>query len=255
MEIKKIKAAENIHDGHRERMREKFLKYGFEAFAPHEKIEYLLFVCKSRGNTNPLAHELIRRFGSFSGVLDAPYEELLAVKGVGPVTAAFFKMLPQAYRCYEKDHRSNRVRMFNTQEMVNYLKGQYVGILHELVILMLLDGGDRVLYCDVVNEGSATAVNVYTQKIVTLAARYKAVYAVLSHNHPSGNALPSKEDLVITRKVFDALYGVDVLLIDHIVIAGDDFTSLKDCGVMRDLFPREGSPSTAMLPADGAGSE
>ena len=111
------KGAGNIHDGHRDRMRKRFLKSGFDAFAPHEKVEFLLFACKTRGDTNPLAHELIRRFGSFSGVLDAPYEELLDVPGMGPVAAAFFKMLPQAFRCYEMDRESNRARMYDYREM------------------------------------------------------------------------------------------------------------------------------------------
>ena len=144
-EKKRKPSSKNIHDGHRDRMRERFLKSGFEAFAPHEKIEYLLFACNPRGDTNPLAHELIRRFGSFSGVLDAPYEELLEVDGVGPVAAAFLKMLPQAFRCYEMDRESGRVRMYDYQDMARYLMKRYVGLSQEVVVLMLLDSSNLSL--------------------------------------------------------------------------------------------------------------
>lgn len=249
------KESGSIHDGHRDRMREKFLKYGFEAFAPHEKIEYLLFSCKPRGDTNPLAHELIRRFGSFSGVLDAPYDELLAVKGLGPVAAAFFKMLPQAFRSYVKGRDSGHMRMCDYREMGRYLVKQYVGYSHEVVVLMLLDSASRVLYCDVVSEGTAVTANIYIQKVVALAARYRAVYAVLSHNHPSGNALPSRQDLRITERVYEALRGIDVLLIDHIIVAGDDFLSLCEGGVMPGIFSDETRPRLSLQAADSAASE
>ena len=169
-EKKRKPSSKNIHDGHRDRMRERFLKSGFEAFAPHEKIEYLLFACNPRGDTNPLAHELIRRFGSFSGVLDAPYEELLEVDGVGPVAAAFLKMLPQAFRCYEMDRESGRVRMYDYQDMARYLMKRYVGLSQEVVVLMLLDSSNRVIYCDIVSAGTAVTANIYIQDIVALGA-------------------------------------------------------------------------------------
>ena len=249
------KGAGNIHDGHRDRMRKRFLKSGFDAFAPHEKVEFLLFACKTRGETNPLAHELIRRFGSFSGVLDAPYEELLDVPGMGPVAAAFFKMLPQAFRCYEMDRESNRARMYDYREMARYLMKQYVGLSREVVVLMLLDSSNRILYCDIVSEGTAVTANIYVQKIVGLAARYQAVYAVLSHNHPSGSALPSPQDLSITSRIFDALRDIDVLLIDHIIVAGRNFTSLKESGLMPHIFTDERQPRVSLRAADSAGPE
>ena len=249
------KGAGNIHDGHRDRMRKRFLKSGFDAFAPHEKVEFLLFACKTRGDTNPLAHELIRRLGSFSGVLDAPYEELLDVPGMGPVAAAFFKMLPQAFRCYEMDRESNRARMYDYREMARYLMKQYVGLSCEVVVLMLLDSSNRILYCDIVSEGTAVTANIYVQKIVGLAARYQAVYAVLSHNHPSGSALPSPQDLSITSRIFDALRDIDVLLIDHIIVAGRNFTSLKESGLMPHIFTDERQPRVSLRAADSAGPE
>ena len=161
-------------------------------------------------------------------MLDAPYEELLDIPGMGPVAAAFFKMLPQAFRCYEMDRESNRARMYDYREMARYLMKQYVGLSREVVVLMLLDSSNRILYCDIVSEGTAVTANIYVQKIVGLAARYQAVYAVLSHNHPSGSALPSPQDLSITSRIFDALRDIDVLLIDHIIVAGRNFTSLKE---------------------------
>ena len=251
--MKEEKMPTCIHDGHRNRMREKFFKYGFESFASHEKIEYLLYFTIKRGDTNPLAHALIRRFGSYSGVLDAPYEELLKVEGVGPITASFFKMLPQAFRCYEKDRTTGRVRMCDYEEMARYLMKQYIGFSHEAVVLMLLDSANRVLFCDIVSEGTAVTTNIYIQDIVAVSARYKAVYAVLSHNHPSGLALPSKQDFQMTAEVYDALRRINVLLIDHIIVAEQDFTSFRGSELMPELFSDQVQPRVALRAADRKG--
>lgn len=244
------KEADELHKMHRERMRKKCLKYGLDAFEPHEKVEYLLYAVQARHNTNPLAHELIQRFGSFSGVLDAPYEELVKVKGIGKVTAAYIKMIPEIARCYEKDRQSGRRRLCDYQEMGEYLSKQFIGLSHEVVVLLLLDSANRILFCDVINEGNATTSNIYVQKVVSLATRNKAVYAVLSHNHPSGVALPSRQDLSVTSRVFEALRTVDILLIDHIIVAGDDFTSIRESELLPDVFSDSSLPMREMRAAD-----
>ncbi len=96
-----------------------------------------------------------------------------------------------------------------------------------------------MLYCDVVSEGSALATNIYIKKVVRLAVQYNAVYAILSHNHPSGNCLPSKQDVDTTRWVYEALQTVEVMLIDHIIVGGNDYLSFAKSKIMPELFNPE----------------
>ncbi len=225
-----------MHEEHRSRMRERFLKQGLDSFEPHEVIEMILYNTISQGNTNETAHLLMDKFGSLSGVFDAPYEELLTVPGVGKVSAAYIKMMPQFCRRYYEDRRGDKIRIFRVKEAVDILIQKFIGRSNEAVILMLLDSQSRMLYCDVVNEGSIKEAPIYVRKIVSLALSYNAESAILSHNHPSGNVIPSDGDISATITVHRALEAVDVLLGDHIVISGEDYISMSHANIPKGLF-------------------
>lgn len=225
-----------MHEEHRSRMRERFLKEGLDGFEPHEVIEMILYNTIPRGNTNETAHLLMEKFGSLSGVFDAPYEELLTVPGVGEVSAVYIKMMPQFCRRYYEDRKGGKIRIFRVKEAVDILIQKFIGRSNEAVILMLLDSQSRMLYCNVVNEGSVKEAPVYVRRIVSLALSYNAESAILSHNHPSGNVIPSDGDLSVTVTVHHALESVDVLLRDHIIIAGEDFISMSHANIPNGLF-------------------
>lgn len=230
---------QNMHGGHRDRVKELFLKAGLDSFSPHAVLELLLFYAIPQKDTNLTAHELMKKFGSLSAVLDAPQEELMKVKGIGKSAAILIKMIPQLCRRYEEDLACGQKTIFDYDEAGKFLVKKFIGRGNEVVILMLLDSRERILYCDVVSEGNATAANIYIKTVVRLAARYDAVYAILAHNHPSGECLPSKQDLDTTRWVYDALGTVDVRLIDHIIVGGSDYVSLANSRVLPELFNQE----------------
>ena len=220
-------------------MKELFLKTGLDSFSPHAVLELLLYYAIPQKDTNPIAHELIRRFGSISGVFDAPLEELLKVQGIGMSAAVFLKMIPQLCRVYEEDLDCGKKTICDYDEAGRLFVKKFIGRQNEVVMLMLLDSRERILYCDSVNEGSATAANIYIKTVVRLAVRYNAVYAILAHNHPSGECLPSKQDLDTTRWVFDALQTVEVRLIDHIIVGGNNYISIANSKILPELFNPE----------------
>lgn len=225
-----------MHEGHRERMKEKFLAAGLDGFQPHEVLELLLFYAIPRKDTNEIAHCLIDTFGSLSAVFDAPFDLLKKVEGVGDNTALFIKLFPQLCRRYLEDKHDNKDKIISMDLAGQIMLRKFVGRDQEAVILLLLDAKGRQLYCGVVNEGTVNAADIYVRKVVELALMYHASLALISHNHPSGVALPSSSDLEATVCLRDALKLVGVRLLDHIIVADNDYVSLAESGLGEKLF-------------------
>ncbi len=225
-----------MHEGHRKRMREKFLKEGLEGLQDHEKMEMILYTCISRKNTNEIGHALINTFGSFSAVFDAPLEELMKVKGIGESSAIFIKMIPQICRCYLDDKTDVTKSALTDEKIGQIFLSKFIGLMNENVMLLLMDKKQKFLYCGKVSEGSVNASEIYIRKIVELAMRYNASKAVIAHNHPSGIALPSREDLLATQATYKSLKLVGVKLIDHIIVADNDYVSLAQSNLGSDFF-------------------
>lgn len=176
------------HGGHRERVKEMFLKTGLDSFSPHAVLELLLYYAIPHKDTNPVAHELIRRFGSLAGVFDAPVEELRKVDGIGDSAAVLLKMIPELCRAYEESLERGRRMTCDYDEAGRLFVKKSIGRQNEVVMLMLLDSRERILFCDTVVEGRATAANIYIKTIVRLAVRYNAVMPSLRTTTPAGSA-------------------------------------------------------------------
>jgi len=219
-----------IHDGHRERLKERFLKHGLDSFNDHNVLELLIFYSLPRVDTNELAHELIRRFGSLSAVFDAPIDELLRVPGVGKNTALLIKLIPQTARRYLVS-RSGLGDILNTsQKAGEYLIPHFYAEREEVVFMICLDAKCKVINCQLLFRGGVNSAAVSIRKVVETALLYNSTSVIIAHNHTSGIALPSKEDEQTTRRVEAALKAVDITLTDHIVVADDDFVSMADNG-------------------------
>lgn len=227
------------HSGHRERVKNQFLKNGLDSFEPHVVLELLLYYAIPQRDTNATAHALLEKFGSLSAVFDAPFAELLKIPGVGRSAATLLKLIPQISRRYQEHLDSDKTVIFSYDEAGRQLMKKYIGRQNEVVVLMLLDSRSRILFCDVVNEGTATSANIYIKRVVQFAVQYNAVYAILSHNHPSGSCLPSKQDISTTRWVYEALDTVEVRLIDHIIVSGNDYLSIAKSKIMPEIFNTE----------------
>lgn len=224
----------HIHDGHRNRMKEKFLKEGADAFHEHEILEILLYYAVPRKDTNPLAHKLLERFGSLAAVLDAP-AEVLQEFGLTQNAAVLLKLIPEISRVY-MDSRSSNTGIITEENIGERVLSKFVGRQNEIVVLMLLDGKGQKLYCDVVSKGSVNSSEIYVRKLLELAVKYNASTAVLAHNHPSGMALPSSRDIATTKTVKQALKLVGVRLADHIIVTDDDYMSMAQVEDYFELF-------------------
>ena len=151
-------AENNLHQGHRERMRERIAQQGFESLADHEALEVLLYLTNPRKNTNVMAHALLKRFGSFSRVLDAEEEELCKVEGVGPATARMLHLMPEICKYYTRCRASEENCLRTTEQLAEFLKSKFLGEDRERALLMALDSRSRVRGAYWLREGTSSKV-------------------------------------------------------------------------------------------------
>jgi len=223
----------NLHIGHRERLRKRFLEEGLDTFEDHQILELLLFHVIPRGDTNPIAHRLIKRFGSLSAVLEADPKDVAAVEGIGNKAAAFLTMIPQVTRRYFHDRVLRDRPKLNTSDAVTeYLIPLMAGRSEEVFYVLCLDTQCRVVYPALVSEGTVKEAPVYPRHVVEEAIRYRAASVILAHNHPAGTAKPSQQDHKLTRLLVQALGPLDIKVLDHIIVAGDQAFSFAREGVM-----------------------
>ena len=216
----------SIHNGHRERLRQRFRREGLDNFDELYVLELLLFYCISRKDTNQLAHELLDHFGSLTAVLDASPEELEKVDGVGPSVSTFLSLITQVGRYYQVKRSEPGAILRTIEQCGNFLVPYFFGREIETVFLLCLDAKCKVLCCKKVGEGSVNSANIPVRRIVEIALGANATTVVLAHNHPSGLAIPSADDVKTTSRIASALETVEITLADHIVVSGDDFVSI-----------------------------
>ncbi len=217
--------------GHRDRVRERYLNTGLDVFQDYEALELLLFYAIPRKDTKSTAKNLIARFGSLPAVLDATVEELTEA-GLSPNAAILLKLVPDMNRYYavKTDGAGQKVR--STSDAGRILCAMFRHEQTESVRLLCLNAGGKVLKLAQLNEGDINAVHFSVRKIVETALSAKAVSVILAHNHPGGTLTPSKEDLDATNSAKAALSTVGIQLLDHLIISGDSYCSLREDGYL-----------------------
>ena len=220
------------NEGHRQRLRDKFTNNGLDSFHDHEILELLLFYAIPRRNTNGIAHELIKTFGSLSDVLDAPVEKLKAVDGIGDNAATLLKLMPQIARRYSMSKGSFDNILDTTQRSGDYILPFFLSQRDEVVLLVCLDSKNKVLNAQIIHRGSVNSTDISLRKILETAFTYNATKVILAHNHPSGIALPSVEDIETTKYIRDALKILSIKLVDHIIVADGDYVSMADTNLI-----------------------
>lgn len=224
-----------LHEGHRDRMRERFFSHGLETFNEIEALELLLYYAIPRKDTNPLAHALLDRFGSLDYVLSATEEELCEVPGISKRAAALLMMVPQMARLSEEIRANRIVEIKDSKDAINYLIPRFRYKRDEMMILLCLDAQKRIIHTEVLYKGIVNSVSFDMRKIVETALKRKAVSVIVAHNHPDGPASPSREDDSETQRIYQALKAVGITLYDHVIVAGDDYASYRRSGAL-DLF-------------------
>jgi len=220
----------SIHDGHRARLKKRFRENGLDSFEDHNALELLLFYALPQGDVNPIAHRLIKRFGSFDAVLDAPIDELMKVSGIGEHTALLLKLVLSINQRYMISRGRGAEILNSTKKAGDFLVPRFFGERDEVVYMVCLDAKFKLINCKLMSRGSVNTANINVRKIVENALAFNSMSVILAHNHISGVALPSQEDKDTTRRIADALKAVDIVLTDHIIVADGDYVSMADNG-------------------------
>ena len=226
----------NVHAGHRERVREKYLKGGLDSFADHEVLELLLFYANPRGDTNPIAHELIRKFGSVSQVFDASYDDLITVKGVGEAAATLITLMPGIFRRYSQDKADSVKFINNTDAAAEFLMPRFVGMNNERVGVLFLDVKGRVKNFVFVSDGSLRFAHIDMRRVAQLSLQNNADSVIVAHNHPEGIAAPSRSDIETTKLLINALGVINIRVADHIIISDKEYFSMAATPKFAPLF-------------------
>lgn len=219
-----------IHNGHRQRMRTRFRTEGLEGFAHHEVLELLLFYGRARGDVNPLAHELLDAFGSIKGVLEASPEQLMAVPGVGEETATLISLMVPMFRRYQAAVREEVRRIESMNDAKAYCVSLLSGWRMERFYMLCLNASRRVVGQRLIASGSLSELNAYPRLVIETALNYNAHSVILCHNHPGGTLLPSRDDLTTTRRLQSLFDGLDITLLDHVIVAGGGAYSMAEHG-------------------------
>ena len=228
--------SELIHRDHRSRMKARFAAQGLDGLNDHEALELLLYFAVPRVDTNPIAHRLLDTFGSLHGVIDASPEALKRVQGIGENAATLLVLLREMMRRYamdkaEKDFKS--ASLTTTEKIGRYLMPFFVGVNEERMVALATDIKGKVLGVEEISRGTTRATDVNIRRLAEFAIRYQAASVILAHNHPGGLALPSHDDMQTTRRIRETLGSLSIGLRDPIIIAGDDFVSMSDSGMLK----------------------
>ena len=222
--------------GHRQRVKERFLKTGFDNWQDYEILEFALFYTILRKDTKQIAKDLLKEFGSLKELLNADYDKLLKVvegiDGAGPNTAFFFHFLKEFSVKFSEFKMKEKEKVSSPQEVVNFLKNSIGACNEEKMYAVFFNASNKVLDFKEISEGTVSRSAVYPGKIAKEALLTNARAVIIAHNHPGGVCKPSQNDIIATEAVQKALKAVEVILLDHIIVTASDFYSFKDSGLI-----------------------
>jgi len=218
------------HEGHRERMRARYRIGGLDSFHDHEVLEMLLYYCYPRGDTNPRAHEMLKKFGSLHHLLDADIETLMERLGCSENVAVLLSLVPALANRYSRSKRSQNFKLDNERAAGEYAIDLFLGHTAERFYVLSLDSQLKLKNTTLISEGTVDETAVYPREVVRAAIQDKATNIVLAHNHPGGVLQPSQPDMEVTRQISEGLSYIGVKVVDHIIVAGDTYYSFAARG-------------------------
>ncbi len=230
-------ADKNPHTGHRKRLKKELLDQEFSDNIPaHKLLEALLFYGIPQKNTNEIAHELISKFGSLSGVLDAEPSDLFQVKGMTGNAVTLIKLIVPLYRRSKLEEKEKLKRYKSVEQIGDFLLEKYLGYTEEIFMVTSFKTDGAMIACDVISKGDNSMVALTIKSVVQNALKHNAACIVISHNHPDGNALPSAADIDMTRRLQQTLSEINVRLLDHIIIGNGDYISFVQTAELRPII-------------------
>lgn len=229
-------------EGHRKRLRERFLKNGLDGFHDYEVIELLLSLNTPRKDCKQSAKQLLARFKTFQGVLEADHKDLCGVHGVGPVNSMGISLIKQVSDRYLKARVIEKDVVANASDLIDYLKQAIGHRTREVFLAVFLDAKNRVLTSKILFQGTLTTSSVYPREVIISALQHNAAAVIFAHNHPSGDVEPSQSDIRITKKLCFALKYVGIVVHEHMIVGEHNYYSFAAHGLINEFnqaFSRE----------------
>lgn len=223
MEKTKVK---HSHAGHRKRMRERYEKNGFNGWAEHEILEFILFDKIPRKDTNKIAHDIIDEFGSIENAIKSDVESLQKINGIGPETAKYILTQEKIYNyCKHRKKTADR-KLYDESCPFEFFDALFQDKAREVLYMVCLDSRNRIIRTDLILEGTFENIDLNVGVMVRTAVMCDARRVVLAHNHPSGILLPSDADILATNVIINAMYIVGIEVLDHLILTEEGCESI-----------------------------
>lgn len=209
-------------EGHRQRLRDKFLDKGLDGFSDAEVIELLLALGTPRKDCKESARAALDHFGTLVAVLDAPAMELQKTKGIGPKNSFAIGFVQAVARRYLEQRLTGKDYLHSSREVSDYLIHLMRDMKREVFIAIFLDASHGIIDSQIVAEGTIASNTIYPRELIKLALSHNAAALVVAHNHPSGNLTPSEADIQLTRQLFMACGYMNIQLLDHLIVGSSE---------------------------------
>ena len=221
-------------EGHRARLRDRFIKNRLEGFSPAEVLELLLTFGTPRVDCKEPARNLLKKFGTFSKVIEAPAEALQAVHGIGSKNSFAIHFVQEVASYYLKERITGKQYLHSSQSVIDYLTHSLRGLKKEVFSIIFLDASHAIITSEVVAEGTLTVNTIYPREIIKKALDFHAAALIIAHNHPSGALNPSPQDIKLTKNLCMLCSSMQIQLLDHLII-GDGYYSFADSGLLAEI--------------------
>lgn len=222
----------SIHNGHRQRLRERYMEGGLDAFADHEVLELLLTYSIPRRDVNELAHKVLDNFGSFSAVADSTVDQLSSVDGISQNSAVLLSMISQLSKRYVQDQIKKRLYLNNTAAVCEFAQSLYHGEKNEKFYLLCLDSKCKLIKAIPLASGTIDTVTIYPRLVMERSLNVGAQSVIIVHNHPSGDPNPSNQDIDMTKAIVNALNAIDIRVYDHVIVSFNGCFSFNHSGIL-----------------------
>lgn len=218
----------NLHKNHRKRMDERFKRTGFCGWSEYEVLEYMLYAVIKRGDTSPMSHELLHKYGNLHNVINASMDELMQIDGIGKESARHLSVL-KAFSEYISMLNNDIPRRFDlsAENTISYIKQQFYGLKSEVFIMICLDAANRLIKTETLFTGTFNRTDINITTVTRAAVGCNAAKVIFAHNHPSGNPIPSSDDMRTTDWLTSALTACGIAVIEHVIIAGNNVSLVK----------------------------
>ena len=223
---------ENIHEGHRHRMRTRYLEEGLDTFKEHEVLEFLLFYSIPKRDTNVIAHRMLKIYGSLSALFEADARDVARRCNLSEATAILISLTGPLSRLYLKQRWGEKPLLGTSTRAGEFAISLFSGRPYEVFFVICLDAQNRVNHATLVHEGTLNEAQVYPRLVVEAALRHQANSVILSHNHPGGSLKASIPDIDVTNRISTALKAISIPVVDHIIVAGQQYISLAEQGLI-----------------------